>query len=248
MFYIILLSIIFLLVKFLFFASKYEYKITVFAGKTGSGKTMLATSLALKEIKAGRYVFSTYYIEGAYKLPFNFYDYNFPENSLLIIDEAQIGLDSRDYKNLTKSGVSGKLKNKLSMHRHQKLDIFFITQNPEEIDAQIRRYCTKMYYCTNTFLRRHFSFDEKKFNVLPYFQFFLIWPDIQTYENFKKRNDPRLSVKYYNVRFGFKFITSNVFKKYNTFQLDKFSSKLKDINLILHDDSDSFIDTGVDIY
>ena len=88
----------FLIVKFMFFARKYDYKITVFAGKTGSGKTMLATSYALDRIKKGGLVFSTYYIKGAYKLPFNFYNYNFPENSLLVIDEAQIGLDSRYYK------------------------------------------------------------------------------------------------------------------------------------------------------
>ena len=120
----------FLIIRFFFFAKKYEYSVTVFAGKTGSGKTMLATSMALDCIKKGYPVYSTYYIEGAYKLPADFYNYNFPENSLLVIDEAQLFLDSRSYKDLTKDGISLKLKNKLSMHRHQKLDIFLKTNIP----------------------------------------------------------------------------------------------------------------------
>ena len=62
---IIYIFVAFLIIKFWFFAKKYEYKITVFAGKTGSGKTMLATSYALDRIKQGGLVFSTYYIDGA---------------------------------------------------------------------------------------------------------------------------------------------------------------------------------------
>ena len=160
----------------------------------GSGKTMLATSLALKLIKKKLPVFSTYYIDGAYKLPFNFYDYNFPENSTLIIDESQIGLDSRNFQKLISSGVSSRLKNKLSMHRHQKLDIFFITQQPEEIDAQVRRYCSHMYYCNKTIFRRK-PYIKKlmpHFYILPYFQLYEIWPDISSFEMYKKRLDPLL--------------------------------------------------------
>lgn len=235
----------FILIRYLFFARKYEYKVIVFSGKTGSGKTMLATSMALKQIKRGIPVFSTYYIEGAYKLPYNFYDYNYPEDSILIIDEAQIGLDSREYKNLTNSKVSSKLKNKLSMHRHQKLDIWFITQQPEEIDAQIRRYCSCMFFCNKTILRRKFSIKDKKIYILPYFQHYEVWPDINTYELYKKRSNPLLTVKDYGVKKAFKFITSKTFTKYNTNQQDLASSKLLDINLNYHDDINSYIDTSL---
>lgn len=235
----------FIIIKYLFFAKKYEYKVTVFAGKTGSGKTMLATSMALGLIRKKIPVFSTYYIEGAYKLPYNFYDFNYPENSVLIIDEAQIGLDSREYKNLTKGGISGRLKNKLSMHRHQKLDIWFITQQPEEIDAQIRRYCSVMYYCNKTILRRKFSIKEKSIKILPYFQHYEIWDSINTYELYKKRSDPRLTIKDYGVKKGFKFITSNTFKKYNTFQQDYSSSLLSNIDFKLHDNPNGYINTNI---
>ena len=236
---------IFLFIKFFFFARKYEYKITVFAGKTGSGKTMLATSYALDRIKKGQIVFSTYYIKGAYKLPYDFYNYNYPEDSLLVIDEAQIGLDSREYKKLTDKGISGRLKNKLSMHRHQKLDIFFITQNPEEIDAQIRRYTTQMFYCNKTLLCRKPNIKNRCFDILPYFQYFEIWPDINTYELYKKRSDPNLKISDYGVKRGFKFIRKNVFNSYNTNQMDKASSLLKNLDLELHNDYNSFIDTSV---
>ena len=235
----------FIFLKYFFYASKYEYKVTVFAGKTGSGKTMLATSMALKLIKRGIPVFSTYYINGANKLPYNFYDYNYPEDSVLIIDEAQIGLDSREYKNLTREGISNRLKNKLSMHRHQKIDIWFITQQPEEIDAQIRRYCSVMYYCNKTILRRKVSFKDKSIKIFPYFQYYEIWDSINTYELYKKRSDPRLTVKDYGVKKGFKFITSKTFNKYNTYQMDSSTSFLPDIEIQLHDDPNSFIDTNL---
>lgn len=233
----------FFVIKFFFFAKKYEYSVTVFAGKTGSGKTMLATSMALDYIKKGYSVYSTYYIEGAYKLPADFYNYNFPENSLLVIDEAQLFLDSRSYKDLTKDGISLKLKNKLSMHRHQKLDIFFITQQPEEIDAQVRRYTTKMFFCNKTILRRKIDFKKKQFIILPYFQHYEIWDSINTYELYKKRSDPKLTVKDYGVKKGFKFISKKVFTKYNTNQQDKSSASLKLIDNIKHSDYNGYIDT-----
>jgi len=241
---LIYIAIFFIFVRFFFFAKKYDYKITVFAGKTGSGKTMLATSFALDRIKKGGLVFSTYYIKGAYKLPYDFYNYNYPENSLLVIDEAQIGLDSRDYKKLTDKGISGKLKNKLSMDKHQKLDIFFITQNPEEIDAQVRRYTTQMFLCNRTILRRKINIKNKCIDILPYFQHFEIWPDINTYELYKKRSDPKLKVVDYGVKKWFKFISKNTFNSYNTNQQDKASSKLDYINLEIHDDYNGLIDTG----
>jgi len=236
----------------MFFAKKYEYKVTVFSGKTGAGKTMLATSFALKLIKKKLPVYSTYYIKGAKKLPYNFYDYNFPENSTLIIDEAQLGLDSRNFKKLIDNGTSNKLKNKLSMHRHQKLDIFFITQQPEEIDAQVRRYCSQLYYCNKTvFRRKPFIKKLKKlfkldFYILPYFQIFEIWPDISTYEMYKKRLNPELKPKNFGVRHSFKFIPTKTFTSYNTNQQDKNSSFLPLIKDVLYDynDYDSLINTN----
>lgn len=237
-----------LIIKFFFFAKKYNYSITVFSGPTGSGKTMLATSMALKLIKQGLPVYSTYYIEGANKLPYNFYDYNFPEESTLIIDESQIGLDSRNFKELVKNGVSTKLKNKLSMHRHQHLDIWFITQQPEEIDSQIRRYCGKLLYCKTTLFKRVFdvSIKEKRFNmnILPYFQFYEVWPDINTYELYKKRIDPHLKPKDYGVRPSFKFITKKTYTKYNTFQQDTKSARLPMIITQKHDNKNELIQTG----
>ena len=241
--YLFIFLISFFIVKFFFFAKKYEYKVTVIAGKTGSGKTMLATSIALDYLKNDIPVFSTYYIEGANILPFDFYNYNFPENSLLIIDEAQIGLDSREYKNLSRSGISSLLKAKLSMHRHQKLDIIFITQNVEEIDAQIRRYCSELFFCSHTFLRRKIT--KNGFVILPYIQTFEVWPDILTYEQYKKRIDPRISIRDYGVVKRFKIITHKVFNKYNTYQNDKTSYNLKDIDVVLHNDINSLIDTGI---
>lgn len=159
--------------------------------------------------------------------------------------KLKYGLDSREYKNLTNSKISSKLKNKLSMHRHQKLDIWFITQQPEEIDAQIRRYCSVMYYCNKTILRRKFSIKDKKIYILPYFQHYEIWDSINTYELYKKRSNPLLTVKDYGVKKAFKLITSRTFSSYNTNQQDFASSQLANISLNFHDDPNSCIDTSL---
>ena len=243
--YIIIIISLFIFIKFFFFAKKYMYEVTIFSGKTGSGKTMLATSKALKRIKKGMPVYSTFYLDGAFKLPYNFYDYNFPEDSTLIIDETQISLDSRDYKSSVANGISSKLTAKLSMHRHQKLDIWFITQQPENIDKRIRSYCGRIFFCSNTILKRKFIIEDKSLNliILPYFQHYEIWPDIDTYELYKKRFDPTMTKKIYGVRKAFQFIGSCVFTKYNTYQQDVASVDLKLIKDILHDDPDSLIDT-----
>jgi hypothetical protein len=244
--YLYLLLFYYLL--YFWFAHKYNYKVTVIGGETGAGKTMLAVSIALKDyIKKGYPVFSTFTVLGAENLPYNFYDYNYPKNSLLIIDETQVGFDSGEYSALQKSGVRKKLKRFLSMHRHNKLDIFFITQQPEEVDVIIRRYSKAYYHCMFSLLRRKIILNNKKLDqvIFPYFQFYQSWKNVKTYQQYLERANIEYKPKNYGVKYRFKFIPKKVFNSYNTDQIDSETYSLPDVDRVKHTDLNSTINVSL---
>jgi zona occludens toxin (predicted ATPase) len=70
---------------------------------------------------------------------------NIDANSLVIIDEAQVYWNNRDYA----SDENKKLLPFLQKHRHYGLDIVFLTQNIDQLDIGIRRLC-QVHYRLNT--------------------------------------------------------------------------------------------------
>lgn len=256
-----------ILIYFIFFYVYHrKYHIRVFAGLTGAGKTLLANHIVQKYItknkkiekknrklnfvKYNKYnIYSTFYIDGAFVLPDNFYDYQYPKNSILIIDEAQVFLDSREHSKLVKMGVSNKLKAMLSMHRHHKLDIYFITQNPAEIDAQIRRYNTDFMYVQNTVMfRKFFDFVDKKLKLniraVPILVKYEAWPTISDYQRWYNSNDLSLRPRDCGAKTKFAIITSKDYMTYNTNQDDTFYASLPKIQNVLHLDPNSLINIG----
>lgn len=217
-----------------FFVYKKKYYIRLITGVTGAGKTLLANHIAQQCIKNGKNVYTTYACIGAKKLPVDFYSYKYPKNSLLILDEAQIGLDSREFNKLVKSGVSNKLLAMLSMHRHNKLDIICITQDAEEIDARVRRYCNEFIDIKNTVFFRRFSFwFDKKFKfktfTCPLLMRTEVWPKYKDYERWQK-NNAEFSPKEYGAAYRWRLITKRDYTTYSTFQEDSFYQALPDIN------------------
>ena len=61
------------------------------------GKTLKAVGDSLSYKKSGSKIYSNQYIKDAYKLPNNWYDYRYDIDSLLIIDEAQLQYNCRDF-------------------------------------------------------------------------------------------------------------------------------------------------------
>ncbi|MNW06278.1 hypothetical protein D3C71_2026530 [compost metagenome] len=80
--------------------------------------------------------------------------------------------------------------------------------------------------------------------TIPYFQWFETWKDIKTFERAQK-GDIKIKNRFYGTRPGFKFISSKVFSRYNTEQMDKTSAKLPYLSIKPHDDSNSLIDTSI---
>lgn len=119
---------------------KNEYDITCLVGATGSGKTSVAQWLVLYNIKQNKKVFSNVPLTGAYVLDFkDLMKYDFPENSIFIIDEAGVDFNNRDWDKLDKNIIKF-----FKYHRHFKIDVYIFSQG-EDIDITFRRLAHKWY-------------------------------------------------------------------------------------------------------
>lgn len=243
-----------------FFVYRKKYYVRIFAGETGAGKTLLANHMAQKIIRRskryekrgfqGMKVFSTFFMDGANRLKSDFYNYKYPKNSVLILDEAQIMFDSREMNKMVKDKVSNKLKAQMSLHRHHKLDIWYITQSPREIDAQIRRYANELYTIDRTIFFRKFSLLLKKLKisakVVPILVIYKKWKDVNDYERWYN-NVENLSPKAYGAVTRFAIISRKSYETYNTEQDDTYYNSLNKFPEIAYQEEDrnKYIDTGV---
>lgn len=137
-----LIIIVFMVINVILERRNTEYGITFIAGEIGAGKSTLAVKLARKHLKQGWTVYSTDYIQGCYKLDVN--DLNTlmaPARSLLIIDEASLKMNSRDFARLKLSLIEY-----FKMSRHCKNKIIMISQTFGDTDKQIRDLSTHVYF------------------------------------------------------------------------------------------------------
>ena len=119
--------------------------VSLYFGLPGCGKTTMLARLAFKAVRSGRYrnVYSnvactipgvtliTNDCIGTYEL----------RDCLLLIDEATLFADSRDFKNFSKGRLSYFLE-----HRHRNADIILFTQQWDGVDRKIRTITDRVYY------------------------------------------------------------------------------------------------------
>lgn len=123
--------------------------VSLYFGLPGCGKTTLMAKMALKGVKNKRYK----NVYGNVRLNVNGYTYVDNDcigkwdlsNCLLLIDEATLFADSRDYKNFSKE----KLEYFLT-HRHYNADIVLFTQQWDGVDRKIRTITDRVYYVYKT--------------------------------------------------------------------------------------------------
>lgn len=129
--------------------------ISLYFGLPGCGKTTWLTKLALDAVRKGeyRYVYTNVQLNvpgvtiidneciGTYEL----------EECLLLIDEATLFADSRDFKNFSK----GRLEYFLE-HRHRHADIVLFTQQWDGVDRKIRVITDRVYYVYKGWLTGRF--------------------------------------------------------------------------------------------
>lgn len=143
MIYFVLL--IFILVFFCAFMSmKYRnpYKLIMIFGKKGSGKSTLLTKLAVKYLRQGKNVYSTFYIPGTYLFDVNKIGVmQFPANSVIIIDEVGMIWDNRNFKAF-RTDVRDWFK-----YQRQYRNIVILASQTFDIDVKLRNLTDRMYLC-----------------------------------------------------------------------------------------------------
>lgn len=120
-----------------------DYKITCFVGSPGSGKSSTAQYIILDCLKKNKKVWSNMPFYGAYKLDLDdLGKYELTkegEEGVLIIDEAGIAYNSREWKGLPKNVLEF-----LKYHRHYRLDVYFFSQ-ADDMDRAIRSLSQQWY-------------------------------------------------------------------------------------------------------
>ena len=116
------------------------YKLIMVFGKKGSGKSTLLTKLALKYIKAGRPVYSSVPVPGAYLFdPLRIGFDEIPRGSVIFIDEVGMIWDSRDFKGLKKE-----YRDYFKLQRHYHHTVYLFSQS-FDIDKKLRDLTDQMY-------------------------------------------------------------------------------------------------------
>lgn len=119
---------------------KFKTGIEIIMGKPGSGKSTYGAWLAKKYLDKGYPVWSNTPIAGTYQFNLRndamIYDMS---NGLVIIDEAGIEMDSRDFKNFPKNLVEF-----FKLHRHYNLRVVVLTQYWDDVDKKVRVLCNRI--------------------------------------------------------------------------------------------------------
>lgn len=144
---------------------KHEYKISLFFGLPGCGKTTLLTKFALRGVRKRRLYSGGVYSNVHMSVP----GYTYIDNEcvgrydlhdcLILIDEATLFANSRDYKSF-----SADLLAYIVQHRHFNCDIMFFSQRWNSLDLNIRLLTQRVYYVRKGFIRRGIT----KYYRVPY--------------------------------------------------------------------------------
>ena len=176
----------------------------LFCGQKGSGKTLFCVSYLLKNKKKYTHFFSNFPVSFCnYIDNYDWVNLRFPKGSAILIDEAQLYFNSREFSKLTKNGIGMELLDYLTMCRHYEVDIFFITQSSNRIDLQIRELSDYVFYMKKTF----------KIFGKPFLSFGLEFVDIMEFEKYINPNNFGNEFQY---RFLLKIIGKEALKCYDT--------------------------------
>lgn len=153
--------------------------VSLYFGLPGCGKTTFLSYLALKAVRSNKYlhVYSNVALNipgicfidndciGQYEL----------RDCLLLIDEATLFADSRDFKNFSKKRLEYFLE-----HRHRNADIILFTQQWDGVDRKIRVITDRVFYVyKGIFTGKWISSCYK----IPYG---ILFPDKKTVKNLAK--------------------------------------------------------------
>lgn len=112
---------------------KNPFKLIMIFGKKGSGKNTLLTKWAIKYNRLGYTVYSDSEIFNTYKLDTNWIGkYDFPRNSVLLIQEAGITWDNRNFKSFPTE-----VRDFFKLQRHKGVIVVLASQS-FDVDKKLR--------------------------------------------------------------------------------------------------------------
>lgn len=119
--------------------------IIAYTGMPGSGKTFALVARAHKAMLQGRTVFANFPLKGTYQISLDdICNYQFPEDCVVLIDEAGRWFNSREWKDLPHE-----VFDLFTMHRHVKMDLFIAVQSFARIDKSLREVVELVYWSSN---------------------------------------------------------------------------------------------------
>ena len=181
------------------------------AGQKGTGKTLFTISFLMKHKNRYSHIFSNFPVKFCEKVDhINWVNFQFPKNSAILIDEAQLYFNSREFSKLTKNGIGMELLDYLTMCRHYDVDIFFITQSINRIDLQIRELSDYVFYLKKTF---KIPFIKK-----PFLTYGLEFIDIMEFEKYMNPNNFQSEFK---CSFLLKIITKKNLIQFDTHHIEQ---------------------------
>lgn len=146
MFKLLLITVFVLFVYFSIVARpfKNDYLLKIIFGRKGSGKSTLLTKYSIMFNKLGWHVFSDSPIFGTYKLNADWMGvYDFPENSVLLIDEGAITFHQRNWKQFKTT-----MKDFFVMQRHKRVYVIVASQS-FNLDKVIRDLSDQLFLLVN---------------------------------------------------------------------------------------------------
>lgn len=123
---------------------KSDYLLKIIFGRKGSGKSTLLTKYSVMFNRLGWHVFSDSPIFGTYKLNPDWIGvYDFPENSVLLIDEGAIVFHQRNWKQFKNT-----MKDFFVLQRHKRVYVIVASQS-FNLDKVVRDLSDCLYLCVN---------------------------------------------------------------------------------------------------
>lgn len=124
---------------------KNPYSSELYIGKKGAGKTTNMANLACKYTKLGWNVFCTEKLSGTYYIDYHdIGSVKLPENTALLIDEAGLVWNNRNWKTLGMKVIAF-----MKYSRHYRVKLILFTQSNAEIDVSFMRICDRVILVRN---------------------------------------------------------------------------------------------------
>lgn len=158
--------------------------IDIYFGLPGSGKTTLACRLARNAMKNGQTVYSDFSvcaIKGAVNFDVGLLGKVTPKRgSLLILDEASIQFNNRNFKSLPLHTIAW-----LKLARHYGVDVVVFSQSFDDMDITIRRLANTLWYvrkcgCLSMVrrIKRRIGIDKETKQIVDQYEFCKLWTKI----------------------------------------------------------------------